>query len=36
MTGEAIIPSIKIDPYHSSLAALRSLYEKFNNSLRKE
>lgn len=36
MTGEAIIPSIKIDPYHSSLAALRSLYEKFCNSLRKE
>ncbi|MBR5624811.1 hypothetical protein IKW72_07420 [bacterium] len=36
MTGEAIIPSIKIDPYHSSLAALRSLYQKFNNSLRKE
>ncbi|MBR6462873.1 hypothetical protein IKS73_07030 [bacterium] len=36
MTGEASIPSIKIDPFHSSLAALRSLYEKFNNSLRKE
>ena len=36
MTGEASIPSIKIDPFHSSLAALRALYEKFSNSLSKE
>ena len=36
MTGQATVPSVKIDPFHSSLAALRSLYQKFSNSLSKE
>jgi len=33
MTGDASIPSIKIDPFHSSLSALKALWLKFENTL---